>query len=85
MAFQNPVHADIENWFSYHPPKGDQAQRYEEIRAAAKHFAMRIADLCPASADRTVALRCVRDAVMNANASIACNPNDSLAPLTSQG
>jgi predicted RNA polymerase sigma factor len=62
----------IDNWFSYHAPEGDQAERYGQIRAAAKAFAVRLVELCPPSADRTVALRHVRDAVFNANASIAC-------------
>lgn len=62
----------LTNWFSYHPPIDDQAQRYEQIRAAAKVFAEKLVELCPESADLTVAIRHVRDAVYSANASIAC-------------
>jgi len=62
----------IDNWFSYHPPIGDQAARYAAIRAAGKVLAEKLTELCPASADRTVAIRHVRDAVYSANASIAC-------------
>lgn len=64
--------AKLDNWFSYHPPEGDQAERYTVIRAQAQVFAETVARLCPDSADRTVALRHIRDAVFNANASIAC-------------
>ena len=62
---------NIENVFSYHAPKGDQPQKYEAIRAAAKNFAQVIVDNTPSCADQTAALRKVREAVMTANASIA--------------
>jgi len=62
----------LDNWFSYHAPQGDQHERYALIRAAAKRFAEEIVTLCPDSADRTAALRHIRDAVYSSNASIAC-------------
>jgi hypothetical protein len=62
----------IENWFSYHPPDGGQQQKYVVIRDTAKHFAEVIVSACPPSADRTTALRTLRETVMWANASIAC-------------
>ena len=64
--------ATLVNWFTYHKPEGDQAKRYEEIRTAAAGFAKVIVDNTPASADQTAAIRKVREAVMTANASIAC-------------
>lgn len=67
-----PIEQRIENWFTYHPPTGDQVPRYNELREAAKTFALAIARLTPSSPDQTVAIRHVRDAVMVANASIAC-------------
>lgn len=66
------VQEQLNNWFSYHPPIDDQAQRYERIRAAGKVFAETLVELCPDSADRSVAIRKVREAVYSANASIAC-------------
>lgn len=62
----------LDNWFSYHPPIGDQAARYGAIRAAGKDLAEKLCELCPPSADRTCAIQHVRDAVYSANASIAC-------------
>jgi hypothetical protein len=62
----------LNNWFSYHPPLDGQAQTYERIRAAAKVFAELLIKECPASADRSAAMRHIREAVYNANASIAC-------------
>lgn len=62
----------IDNWFSYHPPQGDDAARYQRLRVAGKTFAEAIARETPPSADRTAAIRHVRDAVMTANAAIAC-------------
>ena len=66
------THEKLNNWFSYHPPIDDQARRYEQIRAAGRAFAEQLVALCPESADLTVAIRKVREAVYNANASIAC-------------
>jgi len=64
---------DLNNVFSYHAPKGDQPQRYEKIREAAKIFAKVIEECCPYSADKSAAIRKIREAVMTANASIAIN------------
>lgn len=62
----------IETWFTYHAPKGDQPERYEALRNAGKELAKTIVECCPSSADRTAALRKVREAIMTANAAIAC-------------
>jgi hypothetical protein len=64
--------SQIENWFTYHTPDGDDLAKYERLRQVAKYFALAINDLCPDSADKTAAIRKVREAVMTANASIAC-------------
>jgi hypothetical protein len=57
--------------FKYHAPSDEQVARYQAIRGAAKALAETIALQCPPSADRTTALRHVREAVFNANAAIA--------------
>lgn len=67
-----PTEENLNHWFKYHPPVGDQAERYESLREAGHAFAMAILMHCPSSADRTDAIRKVREAVMTANASIAC-------------
>jgi hypothetical protein len=64
---------DIVNRFTYHPPHSDQAVRYEELRGAAKVLAMKIADRCPPSREKSLALTRLQEAVMWANAAIACN------------
>jgi hypothetical protein len=64
---------EIENWFMYHSPVGDQAARYSLIRDTAKTLAYVIRDCTPKSADQTAALRKLREAVMTANAAIACS------------
>lgn len=66
-----PSSIDIEDLFSYHPPKGNQPERYEKIRNKAKELAHVIIACTPASADQTAAIRKLREAVMTANASIA--------------
>jgi hypothetical protein len=74
MSNERPmsIQEQLNNWFSYHPPIADQAGRYERIRAAGKVFAEVLVLECPDSADRTVAIRKIREAVYSANASIAC-------------
>ncbi len=63
---------NINNWFVYHAPKSDQLNRYQELRDAGKQLAETILKNCPPSPDRTVAIRKIREAIMVANASIAC-------------
>ncbi len=63
---------EIANWFTYHTPTGDQPERYVKIRESAKNLAETIVACTPPSADQTAAIRKVREAVMTANASIAC-------------
>ena len=73
MSTDPTIAEQVENWFSHHPPTGNQAIRYNHIRAYAKNLAHVIVRACPYSADRTAALRKLREVVMIANASIACN------------
>ena len=68
-----PANEMIENIFSYHAPKSDQAQRYERLRNFAKSFAYVIHQSCPDSGDRDAAFHYLNIAVMSANASIARN------------
>lgn len=61
----------IEQLFTYHPVSPFTAQKYETIREAAKYFAKVLLANTPAGADRTAAIRKLREAVFTANASIA--------------
>lgn len=61
----------IADLFTYHPPDPQTAQAYETIRDAAKHLALVIWKNCPYGADRTAAIRKLRETVMTANAAIA--------------
>lgn len=63
---------NINNWFTYHSPTPDQLPRYQAIRDKAKELAEVIIDNTPSSADQSAAIRLLREAVMTANASIAC-------------
>jgi hypothetical protein len=61
----------LDNWFTYHSDLGD-IPKYVAIREGAKAFARIIVDNSPPSADTTAAIRKLREAVMTANAAIAC-------------
>ena len=63
----------IENDYSYHAPKGDQADRYVEIRDKAKELALVIVNNSPVSREQSVALTALDTVVMAANAAIARN------------
>lgn len=70
---------NVENWFTYHPVIGNQAERYVALREKAKEMATAIVDLVPQCADRTVALRKLRECIMTANAGIACEERGDAA------
>lgn len=63
---------ELDNLFSHHPPKGDQVERYNRIREAGKAMAKVIIETTLAGPDQSVAVRKIREAVMTANAAIAC-------------
>lgn len=63
--------AELDNTYTYHAPHGDQQQRYENIRAHAKHFATIVLGACPASRERSLALTSIQQATQMANAAIA--------------
>lgn len=67
---------DLANIFSYHAPFGDQVTRYGDIRDEGWNLARLIGEVCPPSPERTTAINKVREAIMWANASIACNEKD---------
>jgi hypothetical protein len=63
---------DLDNWFMHHPPRPGQTARYEETRRLSKQLATYIAEFTPPGADQMAAIRKVREALMTANAAIAC-------------
>jgi hypothetical protein len=65
--------ADLDNWFSDHPPAKSQIPKYARIRAAAMEFAKVLIAETPPCADQTATLRKLRETVASANMSIACN------------
>lgn len=63
----------LRNWFTHHPPPDERmVESYEAIRAAGLAFATVIRDRTPPSADQTHAIRTAREAVLWANAALAC-------------
>jgi len=64
---------NIENWFVYHPPVGDQIERYARIRSGAKMLAEIIATCTPNGDEQKEAIMLLRKCAMMANAAIACD------------
>ncbi len=73
------IESDINNWFVYHAPQGDQLDRYVSIRDKAKELALHVLDCTPICLEQTMAIRKIREVVMMANAAIACNETPSAA------
>lgn len=63
--------AEIDDLFTYHAPKPGQQERYQAIREAARAFVKVAVANTQSSADQSSAVRHVRTAVMEFNASIA--------------
>lgn len=61
----------IENNFQYHPPQGNQAARYSQLREIMRGIALHMVTLCPESPELDNALTHLEEASMWANASIA--------------
>lgn len=64
---------DLENRFTYHAPKENQAARYSAIRAEVRDLALYLGENCPPSRELSLALTHLEEAVFWANASIARN------------
>lgn len=62
----------LDNWFTYHQPGEGDTERYVAIRDKGRELSLTILSNTPSSADQTAAIRKVREAVMTANAAIAC-------------
>lgn len=73
MAFEKPTDDQLSHRFRHHPPKGDQATRYAEVREAIFRAAVLIRDLTPCSPEQTRAFNALDEAMMLANAAIARN------------
>lgn len=63
----------LDNTFTYHSSKNDQAKRYEILRDMAKQYATLVMILCPPSRERSIALTEIEESNMQANAAIARN------------
>lgn len=63
----------IENNFTYHPPKEEQKSKYKKLRDVAKYLAYVINECCPDSREKSLTMTNLEQSVMWANASIARN------------
>jgi len=65
---------DLHHRFTYHPPTGNQPEKYEQIRTIARNFSDNLNLACPDSREKSLAITKLEEAVMWANAAIARNP-----------
>lgn len=69
---------EVESMFTYHSPVGNQTERYQMIREAGRKLAHTINHLSPFDKE---AVALVQQAVMKANASIACSDSEKMPGL----
>lgn len=74
MSYPIVTPEQIDNWFQYHAPTGQQRVNYETLRSAGKHLAKVINAIAPDSQEKWQAIFELRSVIMWANAAIACNP-----------
>lgn len=67
---------ELENRFSYHPPKDTQPLKYAHIREIVHKVAAEFQHICPESRERSIAITKLEEAVMWANAAIARNSSN---------
>lgn len=77
MASQN----ELNNWFSYHKPTEAKLKAYFEIRQKAFEFAVLFNAHVPDCADKTAAMRKLRETVMAMNLAIACYQKPTVESL----
>ena len=73
MAFEKPSVAQLENRFKHHAPKGDQGERYGNVRHAILQAALTCVGLTPCSPEQARAVNALDEAMMLFNAAIARN------------
>jgi len=73
MPFDKPTFEQLSQRYTYHAPKGDQAKRYETIRAVILGAAKIGVDQTPCSPEQTRALNALDEAMFLFNAAIARN------------
>lgn len=63
---------DIQRIFTHHPPKDQYiAQKHQNVRSITLHAALWFYNNLPESAERTLAIRKLQEAMMYANSAIA--------------
>lgn len=65
------INEKIEIDFAYHPPEGNQADLYQDLRWRAKSVAYVIDEICPDSFEKETAMMKLNEVVFWANAAIA--------------
>lgn len=63
----------IQDWFTTRSLTSDQSSRVNKLRSLSRDLAYQFLETSPICVDQTVALRMLREALMQMEATIACN------------
>ena len=71
MPFEKPTDLELENRYTHHPPKNDQADRHQLIRKECGELARLVVRLTPCSPEQARALNALDEVMLLASAAIA--------------
>lgn len=71
MSVEPVDYEGIDNRIKHHPPSADAITCHQAVRDMARSALVTIQQVCPSSAERTLAERKIEEAMMWANAAIA--------------
>lgn len=66
-------HAEIDNVFAFHPATPTTGPQHDRVREIVRETAHILVDIMPPSPEATLAVRKLQEAMMYANAAIACH------------
>lgn len=73
-------HTELAVRFTYHAPKGDQAERYQKLRQLCYELGTHVLELTPDSREQSLAMTRLEEVVFWANAAIA-RRDDGQTPM----
>jgi hypothetical protein len=62
---------ELSKRFTYHPPKGNQSEMYQQLRKEAALLAASIRNITPECREQSLAITKIEEAIFWANAAIA--------------
>jgi hypothetical protein len=72
----------LQNWFAHHPPNNDAIEAHQAVRQMFLSVARVLNSMLPEGPDKTTTFRAMREAMFQANATIACGGGPARTGVT---